>query len=302
MNLLWRILISAVVIPTMGLLFFLDHQLGQAAPILLVFCILLAVRSSWEMTGLLKTRNFEPRFPLVCLCTVLVLLGTWWKPFHHAWEGTQLPHGWDTLGTTMLAFSLVVMILFFVAALRFREPGRSMETLSAEILIVTYIGVLLSTTAQLRWVAGHEAGYLVLGSLIIAAKGGDIGAYTLGRMFGNKQLSPFLSPKKTWWGARGALIASALLSVAWLRWMPGVINPEWSPCPWPMAVLYGIIIGGVGIIGDLCESLIKRDVGKKDSASLMPGFGGIIDMLDSVLYTGPVAYLLWLTAPLATWV
>lgn len=301
MNLLWRILISIIVVPTLGVMFYLDHRMGVAAPILLVFCILLAVRSTWEMTSLLRIRSFEPRFPLVCLCTVLILLGTWFNPVWHAVQGTELPHAWETMGSTMMVFSLVVLLLFFVAALRFREPGRSMETLSSELLIVTYVGVLLSATAQLRWVAGHEAGYLILGSLIIAAKGGDIGAYTLGRLLGRKKLSPFLSPKKTWWGARGALISSALLSIAWLHFMPGIFNPEWSPCPWPLAALYGIIIGGMGVVGDLCESLIKRDVGQKDSAPLLPGFGGIVDMLDSVLYTGPVAYFMWSVIPLATW-
>jgi phosphatidate cytidylyltransferase len=65
-------------------------------------------------------------------------------------------------------------------------------------------------------------------------------------------------------------------------------------------VLYGIIMGLVGLIGDLCESLIKRDVGQKDSAPLFPGFGGLLDLLDSVIYAGPVAYLLWLTLPLAS--
>jgi phosphatidate cytidylyltransferase len=57
----------------------------------------------------------------------------------------------------------------------------------------------------------------------------------------------------------------------------------------------------VGLIGDLCESLVKRDVEKKDSATLLPGFGGLLDLLDSVLYAGPVAYLLWQVIPLRTW-
>ena len=64
-------------------------------------------------------------------------------------------------------------------------------------------------------------------------------------------------------------------------------------------MLYGVILGVVGLIGDLAESLFKRDVGKKDAAALMPGFGGLLDLLDSILYTGPVAYVLWWLLPLA---
>jgi phosphatidate cytidylyltransferase len=65
--------------------------------------------------------------------------------------------------------------------------------------------------------------------------------------------------------------------------------------------VYGLILGITGLVGDLCESLIKRDVGKKDSSSLLPGFGGLLDLVDSVLYAAPVAYVLWKALPLATW-
>ena len=296
--LLWRLLISVVLILILGTLFYVDHRVGREAPFLLLLCIFLAVRGTWELAALLKTRSFEPRFPLVCCGSVAVILATWLKPLG---IGDPTLIGLSYLGPTMLTYSLVVLLLFLMAAKRFKEPGKSMETLSSEILIVSYVGVLLSMTAQLRWVAGSEAGYLVLGSLLVVTKGGDIGAYTLGKLFGRKKLNPQLSPGKTWWGARGALLSSAILSWAWLTYMPSLFNPAWQPCPWPLAILYGITIGTVGMIGDLCESLIKRDVGQKDSAPLMPGFGGLLDLLDSVIYTGPIAYLMWSLFPMASW-
>jgi len=186
-------------------------------------------------------------------------------------------------------------------AARYRQPGASMETLGAELLIVGYVGVLLCLTAQLRWVAGAQAGYLVLGSLIIAAKCGDIGAYTLGRLLGRRKMAPYLSPSKTWAGAVGALIGSGLGAWIWLRSAPPLFDAAWPPCPALWAVVYGVLIGIAGMIGDLCESLIKRDLGKKDAAALMPGFGGLLDLTDSVLYAGPIAYLLWNVLPLRTW-
>ena len=70
-----------------------------------------------------------------------------------------------------------------------------------------------------------------------------------------------------------------------------------SPAGWERILAYGLVIAIVGMVGDLCESLIKRDLGKKDSAPLMPGFGGLLDLLDSVIFTGPIAYLLWLAWP-----
>ena len=86
-------------------------------------------------------------------------------------------------------------------------------------------------------------------------------------------------------------------SWAWLQgaapWLTKAV-----PGPWYWAVLYGLVLGIVGLLGDLVESLLKRDVGQKDSAPLLPGFGGLLDLLDSVLFAGPVAYLLWLILPL----
>jgi len=114
-------------------------------------------------------------------------------------------------------------------------------------------------------------------------------------------MTPLLSPGKTWMGALGAVLGAALASWAWFCSAPALFNPFWVPCPSAAALLFGAVIGVVGLIGDLCESLIKRDVGQKDSATLLPGFGGVLDLLDSVLYAGPVAYILWQILPLVTW-
>jgi phosphatidate cytidylyltransferase len=204
-----------------------------------------------------------------------------------------------SLAAVAVCFSLMVLVLFLRAALRYQEPGRGMETLGVEVLGISYLGVLLAMTAQLRWVAGASAGYFVLGSLVIAAKCGDIGAYTLGRLFGKRKMIPRLSPGKTWMGFWGALLGAALGAWLWLTFAPRLFGETIQPAPAGWALFYGVILGLVGLVGDLCESLIKRDVGQKDSAPLFPGFGGLLDLLDSVLYAGPVAYVLWLILPLS---
>jgi phosphatidate cytidylyltransferase len=109
---------------------------------------------------------------------------------------------------------------------------------------------------------------------------------------------PLLSPGKTWMGAVGALLGSGLGALLWLQMATPRFDSTWEPCGWFWAMLYGMIVGVAGLIGDLCESLVKRDVGCKDSAALFPGFGGLLDLLDSILYAGPVAYLLWQVLPL----
>ena len=169
-----------------------------------------------------------------------------------------------------------------------------METLAAGILAVSYIGAPLALTAQLRWVHGAGAGYYVLASVIIATKMGDVGAYTAGRLFGKRKMAPALSPGKTWAGFVGALVGAGASGWAWLHVAAPLFSAVAAPPAAGWSLTYGVVLGFVGLCGDLCESLIKRDMGQKDAAALMPGFGGLLDLLDSILFAGPVAYVFWL--------
>ena len=299
----WRLFLSALLVPALVAIFVLDARSGETAPLLFLLCLALVIRGTWELVRLLKTRNIDPSFSLSALCALAVLGAGWSERLDRIAPevGSAADANAASLAAIGLTYSLTVLVLMLGAAIRYREPGRSMEMLGAEVLVVSYVGVLLAVTAQLRWVAGAEAGYLVLGSMVIAAKCGDIGAYTLGRLFGKRKMIPRLSPGKTWMGALGAVIGSGLGAWAWLHFGTPMFDSAWRPPAALPAIAYGVMIGIVGLVGDLCESLIKRDVGQKDSAHLLPGFGGLLDLLDSVLYAGPVAYVLWQVLPLATW-
>jgi phosphatidate cytidylyltransferase len=294
----WRLVISALLIPALVAIFVLDHRAGPSAPYLLILALLLAARGAWEMIFLLRTRIAVPDPVLTIGSAMAVVAAGWIGPRGHVEDAFAAT---ASLGPVALVFALSILLLFLVRAAFYVGPGNTSEALGAEVLTVAYVGVLLAVTAQLRWVAGAAAGYLVLGSLVIATKCGDIGAYTLGRLFGKRKMIPRLSPGKTWMGALGALLGSGLAAWAWLQFATPRFVPGGRPPEWYWSVLYGIVLGGVGLIGDLCESLIKRDMGQKDSAPLLPGFGGLLDLIDSVIYAGPVAYLLWLALPLATW-
>ncbi len=295
----WRVAISVILIPLLIGIFVLDAKLGPTAPLLGAFCLLLAVRSVWEMQDLLRVRNVVPRRTLTYSGAVAMILAAWWPHLHGA-AASPAPL-FAVFGPLGLVFSLFVCLSLVVEARRFREPGVTVENLGADLIIVSYAGLLLGATAQLRWVAGTDAGYLVLGSLLVAVKGGDIGGYTFGRLFGRTKMAPRLSPGKTWAGAFGACVAAALAAWGWLTYLPPMFHSGWAPCPAGWSLFYGFVLGVVGLAGDLCESLIKRDVGKKDAAALFPGFGGLLDLLDSVIYAGPAAYLFWKLAPLASW-
>lgn len=96
-------------------------------------------------------------------------------------------------------------------------------------------------------------------------------------------------------GGLGAVLGGIGGCWLWLLYGPRLFaaGSTWAPCPTWWILLFGVAMAIVGLIGDLAESLIKRDVGAKDAAALLPGFGGLLDLLDSILYSGPVALLLW---------
>ena len=288
----WRLLMSAVLIPAFVGLFWLDHRAGDSAPVLYVLVLLLGCRCAWEMVLLLK-----PRFPELrwtpCSVGIGALITSAWLP-----HWLDLPWRVGHAGAVALMWGLVVLGLFAWEAWRYEQPGARMETLAAAIMITSYIGGLLALTAQLRWVRGAESGYYLLASMVIATKMGDTGAYTFGRLLGKRKMAPRLSPGKTWAGFVGALLGGAIGAWAWLQFGVALFDNVITPPLELWALIYGLVIGLVGLIGDLCESLIKRDMGQKDAAPLMPGFGGLLDLLDSILFAGPVAYVLWLVLPL----
>lgn len=287
----WRLFLSAIIVPSLVGLMVWDARLGAAAPVLFVLCWLIGLRGSWELLALVKQRTGDPRFLPVAVCVTILMLATW-APHWLLVINSSHP-AWNALPSLAQVFAGCVLLLFIVRVFRFREPGGQVEGLAFELLAVTYVGLLLSVTAHLRWFGPAGNGYLSLGALVISTKMGDIGAYTLGRLFGRRKMAPHLSPGKTWMGAVGAVVGGILGAVLWLRLASPLFDLTWNSNWWMSAIVFGAVMGVVGLFGDLAESLIKRDVGVKDSAALMPGFGGLLDLLDSILFAGPVAVVIW---------
>ena len=138
----WRLLVSSVLIPLLIGLFYADAKLGETAPLLLLLCVLLAIRGVWEMAALLRNRSLDPHLPTVALCTVAVVASGWVARL--GWTGDS---AMAALGPITIAFSLSVLLLLLKEAIRFREPGHSVQALGAELLIVGYVGVLTTALA-----------------------------------------------------------------------------------------------------------------------------------------------------------
>jgi phosphatidate cytidylyltransferase len=209
-------------------------------------------------------------------------------------EGSAL-RAMDPLGWPLAAFGIAVLAAFIAEMRRYERPGGVMERLGLSVLGIAYCGLLLAFVVQMRLLgpgSNGAWGVAAIASLVIVVKMADVGAYTFGRLFGRHKMTPVLSPGKTWEGAAGGLVFCCLGSYLALNWLAPAMTGlpprfawAWLPC--------GVIVGVAGILGDLAESLIKRDVGRKDSSAWMPGFGGVLDLLDSVLFAAPVAFLCW---------
>lgn len=291
----WRLGIAAILIPAILALFWFDARQGSQAIPLLICCVVLSVRSSYETTQLLTVRSMRPSFALTAACSLMIVLAGWGHTI-------SAPPGaiarlLISLGYIAAAVVFAFTFLFMREAWRFREAGSSMETLGAGWIAVMYSGGLLAVTSQFRWFPSPETGYYALMSMVVAVKSGDTMAYTFGRLWGRRKMSPALSPGKTWMGAAGAVVGAITGSVLWLQFAGPLFAAAPVVSSYPAVIVYGMLMGVIGLVGDLCESLIKRDVQQKDSATLMPGFGGLLDLLDSVLFAAPFALAFWVLWP-----
>jgi phosphatidate cytidylyltransferase len=198
----------------------------------------------------------------------------------------------SALSWPLMTYVAVVMAAFVVRSVQFPEPGSTMATIAGTVLVVAYVGLLGSFIIQLRWFEGPYHGVLPIVFLIATAKGADTGAFTAGRLAGRHKLWPRLSPNKTIEGALGGLVAgvaAALIVAALARLVLRVPTLDW-----PAAAGFGVVVGLVAQLGDLMESMIKRDCARKDASDAVPGFGGVLDVLDSLLFAAPVAFGYWL--------
>jgi phosphatidate cytidylyltransferase len=186
--------------------------------------------------------------------------------------GFELTKGWELL------FVVLVLLFLFLMQLRRRENSGVIVGISTTLFGILYVSWFMSFLIKIRYMLGGAG---LLAAVLLITKSGDIGAYLIGSRFGKTPLIPRISPKKSVEGAIGglffnvlaALCSAPLLGLSYLH-----------------LIVIGLGLGVLGILGDLSESLIKRDCQVKDSGSILPGMGGILDEIDSVLFTAPVFY------------
>jgi phosphatidate cytidylyltransferase len=184
------------------------------------------------------------------------------------------PANWE------MVFTILICFIIFVVRFTRKDTSQAITVLSTTVFGMLYISWPLSFLTKLIYLP--DGRWLLL-YLLLVTKCGDIGAYLIGTKFGRHTLIKRISPHKSKEGTIGGLVFSMITSfLAGSSWL-GVKF-------WPSLIL-GFILGGLAQLGDLCESLLKRDCQVKDSGKVFPGLGGMLDLVDSIIFAAPLFYL-----------
>lgn len=317
-----RFVSAAILIPVIVLLLLLDYRLakpeslgryGVALSLIAVLLVSLAASefvSLWKQPGA-AAGNHQPdrgipnvwmvTFAGVVMAMIACVVPVWLVRFEQPGQAIAIadPGPWNpllfSLFGLLVAFSISVgyEMWKFEAALH-SHPGEITDRLGRSALIYVYLITLFGFLLPHRWLEGNGMGLVAIIGLIATIKMSDTCALFAGKAFGTIKLAPHLSPNKTIQGALGAY-AGALVATAIVFFLvaPQVFGIEVQR-PWWWFVAYALIVTTAGILGDLAESMLKRDAQKKDSSSWIPGLGGILDVLDSLVFACPLSYLMWM--------
>jgi phosphatidate cytidylyltransferase len=281
-----RLWMGAVLIALVIGVLAVDQHLAPWFPFLFALIAGLSLVSTFELLGLLKA-DVRPAGWLCCVGIAAVMVANWLPHLIAA------PRPWALLSATLAGF---VVLAFLVEMATFQEPGHSVVRMALALWLLGYLGLVPSFLAQLRWLGptlAQSTAALML--TIFVPKCCDVGAYFTGRLIGKHKMTPVLSPKKTWEGAAGGLTAAVLAAVLLDRLGP-------APVLWgnlALEVGFGLSLAIVGMLGDLAESLVKRDCQRKDASQAVPGYGGVLDVVDAIVFAAPVSYVWMKALPLA---
>ena len=268
-----RILFALVGAPaTVALIYFGGWILATALGLVSAIC-------AWELFRMARAGGSNPMAPIgIALAAIIPLL------VHAHFLGV---YTFSITDASLVFLALVASVIWLRGV-----AGRPLVAVSVTLFGILYsaLNTFIYPLRYHQYAIGALAGTALVMFPIAVTWGTDIGAYAFGRMFGKRKLMPSVSPGKTVAGAVGG-VAAAIAS-SWF-YITVFLKPFGHLALTPLGmVLFGIAISVAGQTGDLAESLLKREAGMKDSSSLLPGHGGLLDRWDSLLFTIPVAYLI----------
>lgn len=258
-----RVITAVIAIPVILAFVWLGGWWGFAV------ATLAAILSIYELHAMMVHEGYHPLIWVSFALSILFLVAA------------MLPQ--QRMILIELGLSAAVLITLPLLFFRKKLDG-AMVDWSLTLAIPVYLGWPLSVFLLLRgFQVGVSSGFWWLLTVFLGVWGFDTGAFFAGHFFGRHKLAPAISPAKTWEGIAGGMVLSIAAALLFTAWPLGV--------PWYLAILLGILIGIASTLGDLAESLIKRQTHVKDSGQIMPGHGGMLDRIDSLLFAVIVVYI-----------
>jgi phosphatidate cytidylyltransferase len=235
---------------------------------LIVLVAILMVPGMLELSKLAAAKGAKILLPCSIPAAILLATSSYWV------HKLSFP----PIGSIYILLALTVCACFLYQHIRYGLSGVFIN-IGAACFSILYLGLLGGFTPAIR----EHFGPWQLLMLIFVVKACDIGAYTAGCLWGKHKFSPVISPKKTWEGMAGGVVLAVIVAVGFAVFC--------DIMAWQLGVIFGVVFAFLGQMGDLAESMLKRDAEMKDASHNVPGFGGILDVVDSILVTAPFGYL-----------
>jgi len=278
----FRRLITTVILWTVIVLALFSSHLWISNGVCLLILIFLAVAGLAEFYGLVEKRG------LVCFkwCGlsggVLLMVGTFLHLTGHLGINNSPARANDFETGFLILFVLGLCVRQLVS----RSNTFGILAISTTLFGLMYVPWLLNFIQKIIFFPGVDGKFYVL-YFILITKFSDMGAYLVGSLIGRHKMIPRISPGKTWEGFGGAIFLSTVSSLVFVHFL-GDKMAGMNPLH---AIVLGVLLSATAVVGDLIESLFKRETGMKDSGNFFPGIGGILDLLDSLLFNAPIMYL-----------
>jgi phosphatidate cytidylyltransferase len=280
-----RRLASTVTLWTIVLLALFSSNRIVSDYVFMALILFLAVTGLIEFYGLVEKRD------LVCFKGwgifggILLMLGTFLNLTGQI--GTPAQIGGPARVNDFETGFLILFVLGLCMRQFFsRSNTAGILAISTTLFGLMYVPWLLNFIQKINFFPKVDGHYYLLYFMLIT-KFSDTGAYTVGSLIGKHKMIPRISPGKTWEGFAGAIIVSTLASLVFVHFL----GHKMHGMNWKHAIILGVILSVSAVVGDLIESLFKREAGVKDSGNFFPGIGGILDLLDSILFNAPLMYL-----------
>ena len=266
-----RIVTSAWAIPLLGVIIWFGD------PYFTILIAVVGLLAAMEFYRLTKGLKAQPLTIFGVIWTILLIVIR--NPTIHSWLASHIDV--ELLIPTIITFGMAVSLILLLTRKTKLGAFTDWAWTFAGIL---YIGLLLSYLVTLR---GLDNGRSWVFLAIFATFGSDSAAYFVGKAIGKRKLAPDISPKKTWEGAIGGLVGAAAVSLLFLLPTPVQLTAFLN---WWQLIIVGLLVSVFGQLGDLVESLFKRNAGVKDSGNVFPGHGGMLDRMDSIVFAAVVVY------------